>query len=76
MDVFLKLNKTDKDEQLGERSASQAHANVIYRVKLLTFCSRYQLLFTFWLFVVVSRADKPFEDVHNWLQTTLKRRKT
>ena len=30
MDVFLKLNKTDKAEQLGERSASQAQANIIF----------------------------------------------
>ena len=30
MDVFLKLNKTDKVEQLGDRSASQAHANIIF----------------------------------------------
>ena len=27
MDAFLKLDKTDKVEQLGERSASQAHGN-------------------------------------------------
>ena len=74
--VFLKFNKTDKVEQLGERSASQAHANIIYRVKLFTFCSLYKLLFTSWLFVVVSRADKHFEGVQNWPQTTLKRRKT
>ncbi|KAK2552202.1 hypothetical protein P5673_026719 [Acropora cervicornis] len=30
MDAFLKLNKTDKAEQLGERSASEAHANIIF----------------------------------------------
>ena len=29
-DVFIKLNKTDKVEQLGERSASQAHVNIIF----------------------------------------------
>ena len=28
MDVFLKFNKTDKVKQLGERSESQAHANL------------------------------------------------
>ena len=27
IDVFLKFNKTDKVEQLGDRSASQARAN-------------------------------------------------
>ena len=27
---FLKFNKTDKVEQLGERSASQARANIIF----------------------------------------------
>ena len=30
MDAFLKLNKTDKVEQLGERAASQANANIIF----------------------------------------------
>ena len=30
LDVFLKFNKTDKVEQFGERSAIQAHANIIY----------------------------------------------
>ena len=30
IDVFLKFSKTDKVEQLGERSASQAHANLIF----------------------------------------------
>ena len=83
--IFIKSNtcilevqrdRTDKVEQLSERSASQAHANIVYRVKLFTFCSRYKLLFTSWLFGVVFRADKHFEDVQNWPQTTLKRRKT
>ena len=74
--VFLKFNKTDKVELHGERSASQAHANISYRVKLFTFCSQCKLLFTSWLFVGVFRADKHFEDVQNWPQTTLRRRKT
>ena len=30
IDVFLKFNKTDQVEQLGERSASQARANTIF----------------------------------------------
>ena len=30
LDVFLKFNKTDKNEQFGERSAIQAHANIIF----------------------------------------------
>ena len=30
---------------------------------------------TSWLFVVVSRADTKFEEVQNWLQTTLKKGK-
>ena len=30
LDVFLKFNKTDKVEQFGERSAIQAHANIIF----------------------------------------------
>ena len=34
MDVFLKLKNTDKVEQLGERSASQAHANIIFGYNL------------------------------------------
>jgi len=42
----------------------------------LTFSSLYKLLFTSWLFVVVSRTNKQFEEVQNWLQTTLKQRKT
>ena len=43
--------------------------------KLCIFCSLYKLLFTSWLFVLVSRADKTFEVVQNWCQT-LKQRKT
>ena len=30
IDAFLKFNKTDKVEQLGERSAGQARANIIF----------------------------------------------
>ena len=44
--------------------------------KLFTFCSLYKLLFTSWLFIVVSGANKNFEVVQNWLQTTLKHCKT
>ena len=64
MDVFLKLNNTDKVEQFQERLASQAHANKSLG-KLFTFCSLYKLLFTSWLLVVVSGADKNFEVVQN-----------
>ena len=30
IDVFLAFNKTDKVEQLGERSGGQARANIIF----------------------------------------------
>ena len=36
----------------------------------------YKLIFTSWLFVEVFRANKYFEEVQNWLQTTLKEPKT
>ena len=71
IDGLLVCKKTDKVEQLDERSAGQAHAG-----KLFTFCSLCKLHFTSWLFVVVSEADKNLEVVQNWLRTTLKHRKT
>ena len=36
----------------------------------------YKLIFTSWLFVEVFRANKYFEEVQNWFQTTLKEPKT
>ena len=46
------------------------------RDTLFTFCCLHKLLFTSWLFVVVSRANNHFEEVQNWLETTLKQRNT
>ena len=65
----IKLNNSAGDRQVK-------HTRIQSLGKLLTFWSRYKLLFTSWLFVVVSRADTKFEEVQNWLQTTLKQRKT
>ena len=42
----------------------------------VTFCSRYKLVLTSCLFIVVSRPDTKFEEVQNWLQTNLKKGKT
>ena len=74
MDVFLKLNKTDKVEQLGERSASQAHANYAGCQRVffpLAWSIRYR---------ATSRGKKPsgdggwephFHDLELWTQSLI-----
>ena len=65
----IKLNNSARDRQVK-------HTWIKPLGKLFTFCSLCKLPFTSWLFVVVSRADKHFEKVQNWLQTTVKHDKS
>ena len=61
----LKLNNSARDRQ-GQALPKFA------LVKLFIFCSLYKLPFTFCLFVVVSRANKHFTEVHNQLLNNCK----
>ena len=59
-----KLSNSARDRQVQ-------HVRIQSLRKLFTFWSLYKLLFTSWLFIVVSKANKHFKKVQNCLQTTL-----